>query len=67
MDKRIDDQPLPAGDALRKSEERYHMLFNNMTEGFALHELVFDENGDTCDYRFLDANRAFEQLTGLHR
>ena len=67
MNKHIDDQPLSAGDALRKSEERYHMLFNNMTEGFALHELVFDENGDPCDYRFLDANRAFEELTGLQR
>ena len=52
---------------LRESEERYHLLFNNMTEGFALHELVFDENGEPCDYRFLDANRAFEELTGLHR
>lgn len=51
---------------LRESEERYHMLFNNMTEGFALHELVFDENGEPCDYRFLDANRAFEELTGMH-
>jgi diguanylate cyclase (GGDEF)-like protein/PAS domain S-box-containing protein len=51
----------------RKSEERYRLLFNSMTEGFAFHELIFDENGKPCDYRFLDINRAFEQITGLKR
>ena len=53
--------------ALHKSEERYRMLFNNMTEGFALHELIFDANGTPYDYRFIDFNQAFEQLTGLKR
>jgi len=53
--------------ALRQSEERYRALFDNMTEGFALHELVFDETGQPYDYRFLSINRAFEQLTGLKR
>jgi PAS domain S-box-containing protein len=54
-------------DALQKSEERYRLLFNSMTEGFALHELLFDENGTPKDYRFLDVNHAFENLTGLKR
>jgi PAS domain S-box-containing protein len=53
--------------ALRESEERYHSLFENMTEGFALHEVVCDEQGAPCDYRFLDINPAFEELTGLKR
>jgi PAS domain S-box-containing protein len=56
-----------AESALQKSEERYRLLFNGMTEGFALHELIFGENGEPCDYRFLDINRAFENLTGLKR
>ncbi len=51
--------------ALRTSEERYRSLFNGMTEGFALHEIVCDENGRPCDYRFLAVNPAFERLTGL--
>ena len=54
-------------EALRKSKERYHSLFNQMTEGFALHEIICDEQGEPCDYRFLDVNPAFEQLTGLKR
>ncbi len=54
-------------EALRASEERYRSLFNGMTEGFALHEIMCDENGQPCDYRFLEMNPAFERLTGLER
>ncbi len=50
-----------------KSEERYETIFNSMTEGFAVHELIIDENGRPCDYRFVDLNPAFERLTGLKR
>ncbi len=53
--------------ALRESEERYHSLFENMSEGFALHEMSCDERDVPCDYRFLDVNPAFEALTGLKR
>jgi PAS domain S-box-containing protein len=53
--------------ALRESEQKYHSLFENMTEGFALHEIICDEKGVPDDYRFLDVNPAFEALTGLQR
>ena len=56
-----------AEEALRASEERYHALFNSMTEGFALHEIVTDASGRPCDYRYLDANPAFERLMGMNR
>jgi PAS domain S-box-containing protein len=52
---------------LRASEERFRALFDGMSEGFALHEIVCDENSEPVDYRFLDANPAFERLTGLKR
>ena len=54
-------------EALSESEARYHSLFNGMTEGFALHEIVCEANGKPCNYRFLDINPAFERLTGLRR
>jgi PAS domain S-box-containing protein len=54
-------------EALRASEERYRSLFNSMTEGFSLHEIVTDENGHPCDYRYLDVNPAFERMTGRKR
>ncbi len=51
--------------ALQESEARYRTLFTSMSEGFALHELIFDSNGKPCDYRFLEVNPAFEKATGL--
>jgi PAS domain S-box-containing protein len=53
--------------ALQESEERYRSLFSNMSEGFALHEVITDDEGRPCDYRFLEVNPAFERLTGLRR
>ncbi len=56
-----------AEETLRLSEERYRSLFQGMTEGFAIHEILLDDNGKPYDYRFLDINPAFERFTGLHR
>ena len=56
-----------AREALRESEERYRSLFSAMTDGFALHEIICNDKGKPCDYRFLDINPAFERLTGLKR
>lgn len=61
------DQLRALNDALQASEGRYRSLFDSMTQGFALHEIVCDAGGAPCDYRFLDLNTAFERLTGLTR
>jgi PAS domain S-box-containing protein len=50
-----------------EAEEQYRMLFDNMTEGFAVHEVILDDCGKPCDYRFLHMNPAFERLTGISR
>lgn len=50
---------------LKKQERQYRLLFQNMTMGFALHEILLDANGKPCDYRFLEVNPAFERQTGL--
>lgn len=36
-----------------------------MPVGFALHDIILDENGSPCDYRFIEINPAFEEFTGL--
>lgn len=54
-----------AADKLRKSEERYRTLFESIDEGFCLIEVLFDDSGRACDYRFLETNPAFEKHTGL--
>ncbi len=53
--------------ALRDSEERYRGLFTAMQEGFALHEIICDAAGRAQDYRYLEVNPAFEQMTGIPR
>jgi PAS domain S-box-containing protein len=53
--------------AVVESEERYRNLFGSMAEAFALHEIVTDEQGHACDYRFLEVNNSFERMTGLKR
>ena len=50
----------------RESEERYQLLFSQMLDGYALHEIILDENNRPVDYRFLEVNPAFEKLTGLN-
>jgi len=50
---------------LNASEERYRTLFNSIDEGFCIIELLFDENGKSIDYRFLEINPSFEKLTGI--
>ncbi|MEW5736297.1 MAG: PAS domain-containing protein, partial [Thermodesulfobacteriota bacterium] len=51
--------------AHRRAEKNYQTLFREMLDGFALHEMVFDEKGEPSDYTFLVVNPAFERLTGL--
>ncbi len=54
-------------EALAASELRFRSLFESMTEGFALHEIICDADGKPTDYRFLEINPAFERFTGLER
>jgi len=51
--------------AMKESEEKYRSLFNEMIEGFALHEIICNAQGVPVDYRFLLMNPSFEKLTGL--
>jgi signal transduction histidine kinase len=51
--------------ALGESEQRFRSLFEAMTEGFALHEIVDGPSGAPIDYVIVDANPAYERHTGL--
>jgi PAS domain S-box-containing protein len=53
-----------AEEEMRRSEERYRMLFDSLIEGFCIIEVIFDA-GVPVDYRFLEINPAFERQTGL--
>lgn len=59
--------PFDSQSTLWKSERKYRQLFENSINGFALHEMVLDKNGKAVNFRFLDANQAFETHTGIPR
>ncbi|MDA3951045.1 MAG: GAF domain-containing protein [Spirochaeta sp.] len=54
-----------AEQSLRESEERLQDLFDNMNEGFAVHEIIRDEDGAAVDYRFVEVNREFATRLGM--
>ncbi|MEA4913656.1 MAG: PAS domain S-box protein [Christensenella sp.] len=51
--------------AQRKAQRGYQLLFRQMVDAFALHEIITDSEGRPKDYRFLAVNPAFEKMTGL--
>jgi PAS domain S-box-containing protein len=51
----------------KESEERFRSLFYAMSEGVALHQVIYDDLGKAKDYLILDVNPAFERQTGLTR
>jgi PAS domain S-box-containing protein len=54
-----------AEETVRESEARFRSLFDSMTEGVALHQIIYDEPGTPVDYRILATNPAFTVHTGL--
>ncbi len=56
-----------ATNELKKSEKRYLEFFNNPLLGFALCEIITDNNDHPIDFIYLEVNHAFEKFTGLKK
>ncbi|QLK27344.1 ATP-binding protein [Natrinema zhouii] len=50
---------------LREREERYRDLFTSMSEGYCVIERVDTPPAEPIDFRYVEANPAFEKHTGL--
>ena len=50
---------------LRESEKRYRTLFESIDEGFCIIEKVEGEDGAPLDFRYVEANLAFEVQSGV--
>jgi len=50
---------------VKENEQSMQILFKNLPSGFALHEMIFDKSGNPINYRFLNVNPEFENLTSL--
>ena len=51
--------------ALRESEARLRALYQSMTEGVAVHEIIAGATRKATDYRLTEVNPAFSALTGI--
>jgi PAS domain S-box-containing protein len=49
-----------------EKEKIFRLLFENMSEGFALHKLAF-EDGAAVDYIITDVNESFESILGFKK
>jgi PAS domain S-box-containing protein len=49
----------------RESETRFRTLFESMDEGYCVVEMIFDQESNPIDYRFLEVNPVFEKQTGI--
>ncbi len=50
-----------------KSHSQFHTLFSKMLNAIAYYKIITDENGKPAYYICLEANDAFERITGLKR
>jgi two-component system CheB/CheR fusion protein len=66
-DDRIEGVVLTFVDITRRrlAEQRYRTLFESIDEGFCIIEMLFDDQDEPFDYRFIEVNPAFESQTGL--
>jgi signal transduction histidine kinase/HAMP domain-containing protein len=53
--------------SLRESEEKLNALFTSLTEMIVMHELVLNDAGEAIDYRIIDCNKVFTEVTGIRK
>ncbi|WPB58412.1 PAS domain S-box protein [Xylophilus sp. GOD-11R] len=55
-----------AGERLRESQDRFKTLLETVETAFAIVEVKFDAQDRPVDYRFVEANPAFEREAGVN-
>ncbi len=52
--------------SIQESEERYRLLFQNIPDAFFDAQLIKDDSGQVIDYRYIAANKQFEDQFDVH-
>jgi len=56
-----------AVEELRKSEQKYRLLFEKVKNGYTLNEIITDENGVPVDFMILEGNTEVEEVFGMKK
>lgn len=57
---------MQVSEKLRVSEERFRLLFESMSEGFFIGDLIYDENQEVVDYRYEELNEAYARMVNVN-
>lgn len=52
---------------LTETEEFNKAIIDKMLNAYAFHRILLDEDGNPCDYEFIDVNPSFEQVLGISK
>lgn len=61
--KELESKLMQAKEQAEQSEEQFRKLFENMQQGFALHEMIFDKNNEPIDYKYIMVNESYYKHT----
>jgi signal transduction histidine kinase len=56
---------LDARKEIESREARFRVLIENMNEGVAIHQMIYNEKGEAVNYRIVEVNRAYESILGI--
>lgn len=52
---------------VQESEEKFRLIYSAMSQGLAVHELVYDKAGHPIDYTYVEVNDSYLSLFGYDR
>ena len=52
---------------MKRKTADYYELIKHLSEGYALHKMIYDKDGSPVDYEFTEVNDAFLEITGKKR
>jgi len=51
----------------KEAHDRFKQLYLAMSEGVAIHKVIYDKDGKALDYEIIDVNPAFEKITEIKK
>ncbi len=63
----INEELLESQRTIQESENKFRSLYESMSDGMCVHELVYNNENQPSNYRILSVNSRFEKITGIPR